>query len=139
MNALGMKLRSVLGQSCPRCHRGDLFINKNPYKIENWDRMHAHCSHCGLHYEMEPGFFQGAMYVSYALGVALSVAVVIVNVLIGFNPLIYFVANTVVLILLAPFIFRWSRALYMNFFIGYDARLAKSAKSSDSLIQTPGV
>lgn len=138
MNPIGLKLRSVVGQSCPRCHQGDLFVNKNPYKMENWDKMHSECSHCGLHYEIEPGFFQGAMYVSYAVGVALSIVVVLVNFLIGFNPLYYFIANTTVIILFAPFIFRWSRALYMNFFIAYDGRFAKGSSASDSLIQTPG-
>lgn len=138
MNPIGLKLRSVVGQSCPRCHQGDLFVNKNPYKMENWDKMHSECSHCRLHYEIEPGFFQGAMYVSYALGVALSIVVVLVNVLIGFNALYYFIANTSVIILLAPFIFRWSRALYMNFFITYDGQFAKDSSASDSMIQTPG-
>ncbi|GAB3978960.1 hypothetical protein GCM10028806_43230 [Spirosoma terrae] len=32
--------------------------------------MHENCPVCGLRYEAEPGFFTGAMYVSYALYVA---------------------------------------------------------------------
>jgi len=30
-------------------------------------RMHANCPVCGLKYEREPGYFMGAMYISYAL------------------------------------------------------------------------
>jgi hypothetical protein len=82
--------------------------------------MHANCPSCGLRYEMEPGFFQGAMYVSYAFGVALSVGIVLINVLIGFNPIYYFISNTLALLVFAPLLFRWSRALYLNIFIKYD-------------------
>ncbi|MEZ5172952.1 MAG: DUF983 domain-containing protein [Bacteroidia bacterium] len=120
MSFRNTKLYSILNGKCPRCHDGDLFINKKAYKLENWDKMHSDCPSCGLHYEMEPGFFQGAMYVSYALGVALSVGVVIVNVLFGFNPIYYFISNTLALLLFAPLLFRWSRGLYLNIFIKYD-------------------
>lgn len=82
--------------------------------------MHTDCPVCKLHYEREPGFFQGAMYVSYALGVALSVGVVIINILMGFNPLYYIISNTTALIVLAPLLFRWSRSLYLNIFIKYE-------------------
>ena len=36
--------------------------------------MHQDCPHCGFHFEIEPGFFWGAMYISYAFSVAVSVA-----------------------------------------------------------------
>lgn len=98
--------------------------------------MHQDCSICGLHYEKEPGFFQGAMYVSYALGVALSVGVLLVNLLFGFNVIWYFVSNTLALFLMAPFLFRWARALYMNIFISYRKDLDKSTNISDSAIHS---
>ncbi|MFN5370429.1 MAG: DUF983 domain-containing protein [Bacteroidia bacterium] len=119
MGLKGTKLYSILGQKCPRCQDGPLFINKNPYKMTNWDKMHSDCPVCGLHYEREPGFFQGAMYVSYALGVALSVGVLIIDILVGFNALEFFIANTLALIGFAPLLFRWARAIYLNIFIAY--------------------
>jgi uncharacterized protein (DUF983 family) len=115
----GTKLYSILGQKCPRCQEGSLFINHNPYKMTNWDKMHSDCPVCGLHYEREPGFFQGAMYVSYGLGVALSVAVLIADILVGFNALEFFIANTLALVFFAPLLFRWARAIYLNIFINY--------------------
>jgi len=134
------KLYSVVAQTCPRCHQGSLFINKNPYKIENWDKMHADCPVCALHFEREPGFFQGSMYVSYILGVALSVVVVLLNVAIGFDPITYFISNTLALIVLAPLLFRWSRALYSNIFIAYDKKFknTKHQSASDSIAVQPG-
>lgn len=134
------KLYSVVTQTCPRCHQGSLFINKNPYKFENWDKMHADCPVCNLHFEREPGFFQGSMYVSYGLGVALSVAVVAVNFMFGFDPIRYFITNTVALLGLAPLLFRWSRALYLNIFIAYNKKFKKSKhqSASDSMTVQPG-
>jgi len=32
--------------------------------------MHDHCPSCGLHFNREPGYFLGAMYISYGLGLA---------------------------------------------------------------------
>ena len=31
--------------------------------------MHDSCPTCGLHFNREPGYFLGAMYISYGLGV----------------------------------------------------------------------
>jgi len=113
------KLYSIAALRCPRCHSGELFINKNPYKISGWDKMYPICSVCQLHFEREPGFFQGAMYVSYGLGVAFSTAVVLINFLIGFDVFTFFVSNTLGLIVFAPLLFRYSRAIYLNIFIKY--------------------
>lgn len=36
--------------------------------------MHDRCPACGLHFNREPGYFLGAMYISYGLGIAFVVA-----------------------------------------------------------------
>lgn len=33
--------------------------------------MNERCPSCGLHFNREPGYFLGAMYISYSLGLAL--------------------------------------------------------------------
>jgi len=124
MSKLKNKLISIVSSSCPQCHQGNLFVNKNPYKLKDWDKMHENCSHCGLKYELEPGYFQGAMYVSYALGVALAVSVfLVVYYFFGLNPIVFLTFETIVLVALAPVIFRLSRSIYMNFFIPYQENL----------------
>jgi Protein of unknown function (DUF983) len=35
--------------------------------------MHDECPACGLHFNREPGYFLGAMYISYGLGIAVIV------------------------------------------------------------------
>ena len=51
-----------------------MFQQKNPYKLKGFMKMYDHCTECGQQFEIEVGFYYGAMYVSNALAVALSVA-----------------------------------------------------------------
>jgi uncharacterized protein (DUF983 family) len=39
--------------------------------FRGFPRMHRACPVCGLRYEREPGYFLGAMYISYGLAVPL--------------------------------------------------------------------
>ncbi|MGZ4822882.1 MAG: DUF983 domain-containing protein [Terriglobales bacterium] len=59
----------VLGL-CPRCRRGPIF---NGSIFRGFPRMHRACPVCDLRYEREPGYFLGAMYISYGLAVPLMV------------------------------------------------------------------
>jgi uncharacterized protein (DUF983 family) len=112
------KLLSIIRCRCPRCNKGSLFVNPNPYVLQDWDRMNISCLKCGQKFELEPGFYQGAMYVSYALAVAWSIGLLLVFwLIIGFNPLSFFLTYAITLVLLAPVIFRWARSLYLHFFI----------------------
>ena len=68
----GSKLYSIVKFKCPQCQEGDFFIS-HPYDFKNMGKPHEHCSECGMKLSKEPGFYFGAMYVSYAFGVALFV------------------------------------------------------------------
>lgn len=112
------KIISVLRCTCPRCQKGSLFFNPNPYRFADWDKMNNCCSACGQKFELEPGFYQGAMYVSYALAVSWSIGLFVVFWFsAGFSPLSFFLTNALSLIILAPLIFRWSRSLYLHLFV----------------------
>ncbi|WP_246205986.1 DUF983 domain-containing protein [Fulvivirga aurantia] len=88
--------------------------------------MNKKCEHCGLHFEVEPGFFIGAMYISYAFSVAMLVAVgVALTVLFDPPVWVYLVSVTSVTILLLPFSFRYSRILFLHWFGGIDFDPAK--------------
>lgn len=105
----------LLQAKCPRCGQGHMFKDPNPYNIYNYDKMNRYCSNCNMDFENETGFYFGAMYVSYAICVAISVAVFIIYALIfGFGRIyIYLIANSILLFLLWPFVFRLSRVLYL--------------------------
>jgi uncharacterized protein (DUF983 family) len=59
-------LKSIFQQRCPRCRTGSIFH----YSIfRGFPKMHQRCPACGLKFEREPGYFLGAMYISYAIGI----------------------------------------------------------------------
>ena len=57
---------SMLRQHCPRCRRGMIFRGS---LLRGFPRMNQTCGVCGLKFERESGYFLGAMYLSYLLGV----------------------------------------------------------------------
>jgi hypothetical protein len=76
---------------------------------------------------MEPSFFFGAMYVSYAIAVALFVGIfIIAKVLLDQTILNSFIAIIVVSSLLTPLNLRLSRIIWINIFVGYDKKLKES-------------
>ncbi len=117
----GSKLNSILTGSCPKCTEESMYLDKNPYNLGNIYKMHDRCSHCNLKYSLEPSFFYGAMYVSYGLGVALSVAAFIVS-FVFFNSTMItaFIAIVATLVVLMPVIMRLSRNIWINMFISFD-------------------
>lgn len=117
----GNKLYSILTGSCPKCHQENMYLDKNPYHISKIFDMHERCSHCHTKYKIEPSFFYGAMYVSYAVGVAFAVAAFVISKLfIGASLINTFISIVVTLVVFMPIIIRLSRNIWINFFIHYD-------------------
>lgn len=81
--------------------------------------MNEVCPHCSVRLEPEPGFYQGAMYVSYGFTVAVIVALSILLYLLG-NPSEWVYIGTIIatMILLMPLNYRYSRILYLYLFGG---------------------
>lgn len=116
----GTKLNSILTGSCPRCQNESMYVDKNPLHFSKILKMNEKCSHCGLKYQIEPSFFYGAMYVSYAVNVAIGVAAfVISNLFLGCNLKTTFLAIIASNVILFPFVLRWSRNIYINMFVSY--------------------
>ena len=83
--------------------------------------MSATCPVCGHRFEREPGFFQGAMYVSYGIGIVyIGVLAILANAFlvprIGAVP----AAGWIVAIHLAcvPAVFRYSRVICAHLNVG---------------------
>jgi uncharacterized protein (DUF983 family) len=118
---IGTKLYSMLWMKCPRCHSHDLFETPT-YSFRNFFGMPDNCPKCGQKFSLEVGFYFGAMYVSYgvcvAYGVALFVALTVLYP--SFSLHFYMISLLITLIMLWPAIFRFSRAIWINFFVDYD-------------------
>jgi uncharacterized protein (DUF983 family) len=120
-------VNALLQGKCPHCRSGNMFT----YPASNlfrFNQMNERCPQCGVRLEPEPGFYQGAMYVSYAFTVAF---IVIIGLLLYFSgdPSEWVYIGTVigVMVLLAPLNYRYSRILFLHFFGGlkYDPSLSK--------------
>ncbi|SFS33251.1 Protein of unknown function [Zhouia amylolytica] len=123
----GTKLYSILTGSCPKCHEESMYLDNNMYNLSSIFKMHDHCSHCGTKYKIEPSFFYGAMYVSYGVGVAVAVAAFVLSYLIiGSSLKTSFIAIVGSLIVFMPVIMRFSRNIWINFFIKYDPKSLKN-------------
>ena len=124
----GTKLYSIFTGSCPVCHNGPMYQSPKAYQASKTLLMHEHCPNCGVKYKIEPSFFYGAMYVSYAVGVAFAVATFIISYfLLYLDRLQTFFAISGVLILSLPLILRLSRNIWINFFFGYDSSKVKKS------------
>ena len=100
---------------CPLCGQGKLF--------RRWFIMHAQCSHCGVKFQREPGFFLGSIYVNYGL-TALIVAIAYPLLLFrGRMPKDQLLIGSLAFTVLFPMLlFPWARSLWLGFDQWYDPR-----------------
>jgi len=128
MGLKGTKLYSIFTFTCPRCQEGKIFKQKATY-ASGFTELRKQCEVCGENFEREPGFYFGAAYVSYALTVALWVALFValtVFDMIGImdfsffdDGFLLFILGIVLLIVLLPLIYRFSRVIWINLFVKY--------------------
>ena len=111
---------------CPRCRRGDMFQDKNPWNLKNTMKMNRECQVCKQPFIIETGFYFGSSYISYALTVALSVATfvawwVILGIAINDNSLFYWLAfNSAFLVVMQPYLMRVARTGWLACFVRYN-------------------
>lgn len=121
---------ALLAQRCPRCHTGRLF-STGTYSLSFTD-MPAACPVCGQAYEPEPGFYYGAMYISFGFATGLFLFVGLGLYYLAGDPSTWVYVTTVAaaVLLLAPVMYRYSRALMLYLFGGVrgDARYFGAAR-----------
>ena len=104
-------LRGIWRQVCPRCRQGAIF------RASLWRgylAMHPRCPVCGLKYEREPGYFIGAMYVSYLLSIPPAFGIMLLLwrwTHWSFNTVI--VGGFICYLPLVPLVTRWARVIWI--------------------------
>ena len=124
------RLASILWMKCPKCQEGDLYASQNPYNLGQLTEMHKACKVCGESFTREPGFYFGAAYVSYALTVAIWVAVLValmtfdalgwINFSFFENPITFILSGIITLLLSLPYLYRVSRSIWIHMFVSFD-------------------
>jgi uncharacterized protein (DUF983 family) len=110
MRMVGLQtLWGIVRLRCPRCCLGDVFQGRLA--------MNRSCPVCGLKFEREPGYFLGALYVSYPIsGVILGVFMLLVHALLPDLRLeLVLLIAALLYIPLMPAVFRYSRVIWIYF------------------------
>ena len=108
-----------------------MFKDGNPYKnlsLKHIFDMHENCPVCEQKYDLEPGFWIGTGYVSYALTVAYFVSTFVAwKVLIGMtfdlddNRIFYWMSTAIItLLFIQPILMRLSRSIWLGWFVSYN-------------------
>ncbi|UZR96629.1 DUF983 domain-containing protein [Chondrinema litorale] len=106
-------LRNIIEEKCPKCGESHAFYSKGNVLLFKAPKMNERCTHCNYRYEKEPGYFTGAMYISYALCIIEMLLVVVLG---NFADIsIKHIGYLLMLLIFAlwPFNFRMSRILWM--------------------------
>jgi uncharacterized protein (DUF983 family) len=119
-------LYSVLTNKCPRCREGHLFLDPNPYNLNDTMKMPERCPVCDQLYELQTGFYFGTGYVSYGLSVGLlfvsfAIWYFTLGISIHDNSIFWWLGvSTLLLIAVQPVMQRLSRSIWISFFVRYD-------------------
>jgi hypothetical protein len=120
-----MKRRSaiagIITMRCPKCRQGKMFTEGTLY-TKRFMAMNERCSCCHQAFTPEPGYYFGAMFVSYAINAAFFIAVWLGLYLIMDDVSItaMIIALVGVVFGLLPVTFRLSRVLWIYIFVRYE-------------------
>ncbi|NBP70791.1 MAG: DUF983 domain-containing protein [Cytophagia bacterium] len=113
---------ALLHAKCPKCREGDMFVYPLTHLVK-FNAMHKACPVCDERLEPEPGFYQGAMYVGYALSVAVTAFVFILVFLLDIQSMwLPVIIVGAIMVLLIPVNYRYSRVFYLYMFGGIHYR-----------------
>lgn len=136
------KFQAARQCKCPRCRTGNMFEGRSLLSLQG-QKMSKHCPHCGLKFEMEPGFFYVSMFVSYALNVAQFITVCVATYVLSGgseSPWVYLIACFGVAFAMAGFNFRYSRVIQMYWLtpnLSFNPRYYGDNHPSKTTVETP--
>ncbi len=114
-------LSSIFAMKCPRCREGDLF-ETGTFSFQKPLTMPHHCPKCGQVYMPEPGFYYGAMFISYAIWGWFTVLTALGLVyLAGWSVNQAFVLLLVLSAIFFVWVFRISRTIWFHIDTKYEA------------------
>ncbi len=113
---------SMLSMKCPRCREGEMF-ETGSFSFKKPFDMHRRCPKCDQNFFPEPGFYYGAMFISYIMTGWFCVLVMLG--LHWFAGLSFNAAFGILLLIVAAlfvWFFRIARVLWIYFNIKFDPK-----------------
>jgi len=111
------QLSAILQGKCPCCREGKMF--KYRATSVHFAEMNRACSVCEVSFTPEPGFYIGAMYISYAFNIILLVTIGVTLYTFTKSPdWVYIVSIIAASFVFIPFSFRYSRIIFLHAFGG---------------------
>jgi len=120
---------------CPKCKKGDLFIK--PFQFTDPLNMHPKCEECGLTFNPEPGFYFGALIISYGISSWMLLLPALLMVFYFDWSVNQAMILAIVMAGISYFkILRGSRSLYLHLTMAFDKSARKSDNSADKYDKT---
>ncbi len=112
------KISSILKLKCPQCSKGNLFVKPGLFRYKEILDMPEKCNHCDQIFELEPGFWIGALWTSYPIIVILELPFLILAISSQkANLIAVIIAMIIVLIIFYPLILRLGRSIWIHIFV----------------------
>jgi uncharacterized protein (DUF983 family) len=128
----GQKAYAVVNIKCPRCHEADMF-ETGSFSFNKPFDMKERCDKCGEDFFPEPGYYYGAMFLSYIFtGFFCIFFVLFFHWVLDWSTNASFALLIAVLGLGFVYIFRLARALYLGIHVSYDPQAAAKYQGSDN-------
>ncbi len=122
----GTKAYGTFNLKCPKCHEGDQFPTPTFSFQKSFD-MHDSCPCCGQDFMPEPGFYYGAMFISYIfMGWFCIGFVAFFHWVMGLSTGASFTLLIGVCAIFFVYIFRLARSLWLNMNFKYDPEHGRS-------------
>lgn len=116
----GSKIYSIFALKCPRCHEGEMFETGSWAFVKPFDMLKK-CPHCQLDYEPEPGYFYGAMFISYIWTAWVCLlGIMLFHWYLGWSLPRSFAVLGLITAVNFVYIFRISRAMWLNINVKYE-------------------
>ncbi len=113
-------IAGIVSMRCPKCREGRMFPEGTLYS-KRFMAMYKQCAYCGQSFMPEPGYYFGAMFVSYGLNAAYLIAVWVIMYFFMSEVSAWVMIGLIIglIIGLLPVTFRLSRVLWIYIFIRY--------------------
>lgn len=116
----GSKLYSAFSMRCPKCHEGKMFYTPT-FSFKRPFDMKERCDTCNADFFPEPGYYYGAMFISYIFTAFFCIGFALFfHWVLGWSTEASFALLLLILAIMFVFIFRLSRTLYINLNESYD-------------------